>query len=201
MDKKKKRELEQLRTYYPKYRFSITKASENPDFILRDNINDTLFGVEVTAYYDSPTSGRFKNIPDYIKKLTDKIFIHKEDRGILERIDTLELIKDDSSTEPMPVGIMRQLPQSIERIKELKKLVANKNLKYSNYDKSLERIDLLIFDDGDLIAGADVQKKEILNYLRGQAKANTLASPFKNIILIIKENTGQNISIILKSST
>lgn len=200
MDKKKLDELKILRTFYPKSEYSIINSSENPDFILKENSNDTLFGVEVTRYFDTPTSGRFKNIPNYVERLLSKNFIHKEDIGNLKVINTIFKIENDGTETPLSAGVLRSLPQSPDRIEALKRLVASKNSKYSQYDKTLEKIDLLIYDSGDLVAGIDKQKSEILTYLRKQEKANTLKSPFRKIVLVIEESPSKMIKIVLKSS-
>ncbi|OGI22453.1 MAG: hypothetical protein A2808_03050 [Candidatus Moranbacteria bacterium RIFCSPHIGHO2_01_FULL_55_24] len=200
MNKKKPGELKILRTFYPESEYSLINSSENPDFILKDNSSNILFGVEVTQYFDTPTSGRFKNIPNYVGRLLSKNFIHKEDIGNLKVIDTIFKIEDDGTETPLSAGVLRSLPQSPERIEALKRLVASKNSKYSQYDKTLESIDLLIYDSGDLVAGIDKQKSEILAYLRKQEESNTLKSPFRKIILVIEESKYKLIKIVLKSS-
>ncbi len=109
-------------------------------------------------------------------------------------------IDDDGKETPLSKGVLRELPQSPDRIKILKELVANKNAKFIKYDKSLKIIDLLIYDSGDLIAGLEIQKNQILNYLHKQEKVNTLMSPFRKIILVIEEPSRETIKILLKSS-
>jgi len=198
MTEKKINELNILNFFYREPKYSVIKLSEKPDFILKDNERNSIFGVEVTKYYDTPTSGRFKNIPQYLKKLTNKEFIHKRDVGILNMIEDMVKIEDDGSETPLSKGVMRELPQSPDRIKALQGLVVSKNAKFAKYNHSLRNIDLLIYDDGDLIAGLEVQKNQILDYLRKQERANTLVSPFRKIILVIKESTGKLINIMLK---
>lgn len=204
MYKKKVDELKQLRTFYSKAEYKIIRQDENPDFILKDSKNN-IFGVEVTKFYDSPTSGRMKNLPNYSDKLLKEGFIHKEDKGILEFVEDIVKIGDDGKEIPqtkISKGVLRKLPQSPDRIKILKELVATKNIKYLKYDKSLKVIDLLIYDSGDLIAGEEIQKIQILNYLHKQEKANTLVSPFRNIILIIEDPLNKRIiKMILKSGS
>ena len=199
MDKKKIDELKQLRTFYSEVEYKVIRQYENPDFVLKDSKNN-IFGVEVTKYYDTPTSGRFKNIPNYVENIVNSKFIHKKDVGILE-VGEITKIDDKGKEISLPdKGVLRKIPQSPERIKILQELVSKKNLKYiQQYDKSLDAIDLLICDSGDLIAGLEIQKTQILNYLRKQEKANSLKSPFRNIILVISEPSGKVIKILLKS--
>lgn len=199
MDKKKLDELSLLRKVYPNVKYRIIKENENPDFVLSDK-NNNFFGVEVTKYYDSPTSGRFKNIPNYTEKLINSEFIHKQDIGILQ-VGEIVIVDDNNREISTPdKGISRQIPQSIERINALKKIVAEKNEKYNQqYDKSMP-IDLLIYDSGDLTAGLEIQRNQILNYLYKQEKANTLISPFRKIILLIEESNNNTIKILLKST-
>jgi len=199
IEKKKTNELKQLRIFYPESDYKIIRYYENPDFILKDNKNN-IFGVEVTQYYDTPTSGRLKNLPKYADNLINKKYIHKGDIGILEVIEDMVKINNDGTETPLPKGVLRSLPQSPDRINILKELVASKNSKFNNYDKSLRAIDLLIFDCGDLMAGLEIQKNQILNYLRQQEKANSLRSPFRKIILVIEEPSKEIIIILLKSS-
>lgn len=198
MTKKKLEELKILRKIYPETQYEINKESENPDFILSDSKNN-LFGVEITKYFDTPISGRFKSIPNYVENIISNKFIHKKDIGILEVKEIVKVDENDRVISSPDKGVLRKLPQSIERINALKELVAIKNRKYyQQYNKDLIT-DLLIFDSGDLIAGVEIQKKQILNYLYKQEKANTLVSPFRSIILLIEEPTKQMIKIMLKS--
>ena len=199
IDKKKIDEFKQLRAFYPEPEYSVIKHEDNPDFILKDR-NNYVFGVELTKNYDTPTSGRFKNIPNYLEKLINNKFIHKGDKGIL-KVGEIVKIENNGKENPFPdKGVLRAIPQSPDRIKALKELVTSKNNKYKQYDKSLKAIDLLIYDSGDLIAGLGIQKKQILNYLFKQEQANTLISPFRKIILIIEESSKKVIKILLKSS-
>lgn len=199
MNKKKIHELKILRKFYPESEYSVIKYSENPDFILKDK-NNYVFGVEVTQYYDTPTSGRFKNIPNYLGSLINNKFIHKGDIGVL-KVDEIVKIENNGKESSSPdKGVLRTIPQSPDRIKTLQELVANKNNRYKQYDRSLKAIDLSIYDYGDLIAGLEIQKKQILNYLFRQEKANTLISPFRKIILVIEESSKKVIKILLKSS-
>lgn len=201
MDKKKQDELNIVRKIYHSLNYEVVKASENPDFILKDNGNNDIFGVEVTRYYDTPTSGRHKNIPNYSENIINKVFIHKGDIGKLKIIEDITRINDDGTETPLlDKAVMRQLPQSPDRIKTLKMLVTEKNSKFTKYDHSLKYIDLIIHDDGDLIAGIDIQKTQILNYLRQQEQVNTIVSPFRKIVLVIQVSTKEHITIILKTS-
>ena len=199
MDKKKLEELELLRKVYPENEYKIIKENEKPDFVLLDKKNN-LFGVEVTKYFDTPTSGRFKNIPNYTNKLINNGFIHKQDINLL-KVGELVIVDDNGKEISSPdKGVLRELPQLIERINALKKIVTEKNKKYNQqYDKSIP-IDLLIYDSGDLTAGFEIQRDQILSYLNKQEKANTLISPFRKIILLIKEFNKNFISIKLKST-
>lgn len=199
MNKKKIDELNIIRKIYPEPDYEVVKSLENPDFILKDHKSKDIFGVEVTRYYDTSTSGRFKNIPHYSEKLINKKFVHKEDIGILNVIEDMVKIDDDGSEIPLPKGVMRELPQSPVRIRVLQELVAGKNKKFFKYDHSIKNIDLLIYDSGDLIAGLEIQKSQILNYLRKQELANTLVSPFRRIHLVIEEPSGKLIKIMFKS--
>lgn len=198
MDAKKLDELNILRKIYPEIEYKIIKEEENPDFILSDK-DYTHFGVEVTKYFDTPTSGRFKNIPNYLEKLIKSEFIHKQDIGIL-KVSEIVIVDDNGKETSTPdKGVLRELPQSIERINVLKNIVTKKNIKFhQKYDKSLPT-DLLIYDSGDLIAGVDIQKREILAYLRKQEEANTLVSPFRKVILLIEDHNNDIIKIFLKS--
>lgn len=199
MDKKKLDELSLLRKVYSNVEYKVIKENENPDFVLSDK-NNNFFGVEVTKYYDSPTSGRFKNIPNYTEKLINSEFIHKQDIGILQ-VGEIVIVDDNNREISTPdKGVSRQIPQSIERINALKKIVAEKNEKYDQrYDKSMP-IDLLIYDSGDLTAGLEIQRNQILDYLYKQEKANTLISPFRKITLLIEESNSNTIKILLKST-
>jgi len=198
MNNKKLKELKVLRTFYAESEYHLIKHSENPDFILSDG-NGNVFGVEVTEYYDSPTSGRFKNIPNYFNRLVNNGFIHKEDIGKLV-VSEITKIEPDGKENPFKnKGVLKKVPQSPDRIETLKKLVTGKNSKYTQYDKALKDIDLLIYDKGDLVAGLEIQKTEITNYLRKQEKENTLISPFRKIVIVIEEPSQELIKILLKS--
>ena len=199
MNTKKEEELNILRMAYSETQYKLVKESENPDFILSD-INNNPFGVEVTKYYDTPSSARFNNIPNYTKKLLNSEFIHKQDIGIL-KVGEIVIVDDKGNEISKPdKGVYRELPQSIERINVLKTIVSHKNNKYfQNYKKNIP-IDLLIYDHGDLTAGVDIQRTQILNYLQKQEEANTLISPFKKIILLIENPNKEIIKILLKNS-
>jgi hypothetical protein len=199
LDAKKLKELKILQIVHPKLSRNSIYPNEKPDFIISGN-NGTSYGVEVTGYYQSETSGRFKNIPNYTNRLLKGEFIHKKDIGILE-VGTLEVVDDMGNPEPgtKTKGIYQPVSESSDRIDVLKKIVSDKNKKYLEYDPSLEAIDLLIYDEGDLVAGLDIQKTQILTYLKRQGGANTLVSPFRNIILLIAEPGKDTITIYLKS--
>jgi hypothetical protein len=198
MNTKKLDELSILRKVYKEVEYKIIKEDENPDFVLSDE-DGNHFGVEITKYFDSPTSGRFKNIPNYTEKLINSEFIHKQDIGILETGEIVIVDNYGKEISSPDKAILRELPQSIDRINILKKIVKEKSTKCEQeYDKSLP-IDLLIYDSGDLIAGSDIQKKQILAYLRRQEEANTLESPFRKIILFIEDPSNTSITILLKS--
>ena len=198
MDKKKLNEFIILRKVYSEIEYKIIKEHESPDFVLSDK-DSNYFGVEVTKYFDTPTSGRFKNIPNYTEKLINSEFIHKQDIGILKVGEIVKVDEKGKEISSPDKGILRELPQSIERINVLKNIVTEKNIKHAQeYDKSMP-IDLLIYDSGDLIAGLDIQKNQILGYLRKQGDANTLVSPFRKIILLIEEPNNSVIKILLKS--
>lgn len=200
MGDKKITERKILRTYYSESDYDIVTNSENPDFILRKISDGAIFGVEVTQYFDTPTSGRFKNIPNYVSRLLSGQFIHKDDVGSLKVIDTIYKIEADGSELPLSAGVLRELPRSSDRIEALKKVVAEKNSKFSLYNKNLDRIDLLIYDSGDLVAGIERQKFEVLSDLYKQEKANTLVSPFKQIVLVINSPESESITILLKTT-
>lgn len=199
MDNKKFNELRILRKVYPQDKYIIVKENEKPDFILSDKSNN-IFGVEVTEYFDSQTSGRFKKIPNYLKKLINSKFIHKEDIGVLQ-VGVISIVDNKGNEISIPdKGVYRQLPQLIERLNVLKNLVAEKNIKcFNQYEKSIP-IDLLIYDSGDLIAGLEIHKKQMLDYLYKQGKVNTLVSPFRKIILLIEESKSNLFKILLKSA-
>ena len=198
MNTKKLDELNILRKVYQEIEYKIVKKNENPDFILSDK-DGNQFGVEIIKYFDSPTSGRFKNIPNYTRKLINSEFIHKQDIGILKTGEIVIVDKKGKEISTPDKAVLRELPQSIDRINTLKKIVKEKNSKCEQkYDKS-SPIDLLIYDSGDLIAGSDIQKKQILAYLRKQEEVNTLESPFRKIILLIEEPSNSSIKILLKS--
>ena len=199
MNIKKKEELNILRKVYSETKYKLVKENENPDFILSD-INNNYFGVEITKYYDTPSSGRFNNIPNYTEKLLRSEFIHKQDIGIL-KVGEIVIVDDKGNEISEPdKGVYRELPQSIERINTLKTIVSEKNNKcLQKYEKTMP-IDLLIYDHGDLTAGANIQKTQILHYLRKQEEANTLISPFRKIILLIEDSENEIIKILLKNS-
>jgi hypothetical protein len=198
MDTKKSQELNILRKVYPETEYKLIQENENPDFILSDKDNNP-FGVEITKYYDTPSSARFKNIPNYTEKLMNSEFIHKQDIGIL-KVDEIVIVDKKGREISTPnKGVLRELPQPIERINALKDIVSGKNIKHAQlYDKSMP-IDLVIYDRGDLTAGLEIQRNEILDYLHKQEEANTLVSPFRKIILLIEESNKSTIKILLKS--
>jgi hypothetical protein len=199
LNEKKIRELKKLRTFYPDTEYKLVRQSEKPDFVLKDS-EGKVFGVEVTEYYDSNTSGRFKNIPNYLNQIINKEFIHKQDVGVLE-VGEITIVDDAGKELSHPgKGVLRNLPQSPDRIEVLKKLVTSKNAKYAQYNSSLETIDLLIHDTGDLTAGLEIQKDQILKYLRKQEAVNTLVSSFRNVVLVIEEPNKPPVIITLKSS-
>ncbi|HCC68062.1 TPA: hypothetical protein DEP90_02555 [Patescibacteria group bacterium] len=198
MDKKKRNELTILRKVYSETEYEIIREGESPDFTLSDKKNN-VFGVEVTKYFDTPTSARFKNISNYTEKLINSKFIHKQDIGILEVGEIVKVDDNGKEISSPDKGILRELPQSVERINVLKNIISRKNIKHTQqYDKSMQ-IDLLIYDSGDLTAGLEIQRHQILNYLQKQEKANTLVSPFREIILLIEESNKSTMKILLKS--
>lgn len=198
MDKKKLNELIILRKVYSETEYKLIKEGESPDFTLSDKKNN-LFGVEVTKYFDTPTSGRFKNISNYTDKLINSEFIHKQDIGILKVGEIVKVDDNGKEISSPDKGVLRELPQPIERINALKDIVSGKNIKHAQlYDKSIP-IDLLIYDSGDLTAGLEIQRNQMLDYLHKQEEANRLVSPFRRIILLIGESNKSTIKILLKS--
>jgi len=102
VNKKKIHELKILRKFYPESEYNVIKYSENPDFILKDK-NNYVFGVEVTRYYDAPTSGRFKNMPNYLINLINNKFIHKRDIGVLKVSEIVKIENNGKENSPRPL--------------------------------------------------------------------------------------------------
>ena len=169
---------------------------EQPDFILEDKKGNE-FGVEVTQLFLDESSARLKNKQNYLEDIIKNNKFDKRDVGIL---NVGEIVALDNNNNEIPgtksMGVSQELPQSPDRIEVLKKLVLEKNNKFINYNKRVQFIDLIIYNDGSFISGVEIQKKQILSYLKKQESANTLVSGFRMIVFIIKDISKANANYI-----
>ncbi len=194
--RKKNIERNILQLIYKPSEYSIIEF-EKPDFILEDK-NGNKFGVEITQLFLDESSARLKNKPNYLNDIIQNNKLDKRDVGILN-VGEIVAIDDNGNEIPetRSMGVSQDLPQSPNRIEVLKKLVSSKNYKLVKYDKRVQFIDLIIYNDGSFISGLEIQKQQILSYLKKQESANTLISSFRKIVFIIKDLSKTNANFIL----
>ena len=141
---KKEKELKILRTVFKKKRYPKYTFHERPDFIVH-HMND--FGVEITEFYPDETVARMVNMPNYAEKVTEKSYIHKDDINKLEVVNTEYFNKKKKKWIKIEQPAVRQENMPIhERITVLLSKIKGKSELLNSYDKSLENIDLIIYD-------------------------------------------------------
>lgn len=157
--------------------------SEKPDFILERN--GERFGVEVTEYFHAESSARMRKQKDYVKKVANNEWIHKNDTLDLESVDTW-IVDEDGSEKYIGRAVRSLNPTWQEMIHSINRDILQKNALFSTYDSSLAHIDLLIFDQGDLRKG--LETNELFAYLHERVIANDLVTPFHNVTLVLTED-------------
>lgn len=193
---KKLTELELLRLHYASNEYEVIKTGESPDFVLKDS-NGRVFGVEVTEHFADETSARLKKMPNYADKVINKKYIDKDDIKTLEIINT-EYQAPNGDWVPLGPAVMRANLPYPSNIEPLKVTIAKKNALFHKYDPTLKQIDLLVIDWGDL--GIITERLNTFSHLYQQSVANTLVSPFANIILIVIDGPDRFNTFYLKSS-
>jgi hypothetical protein len=178
---KKAGELAILRVVYLVADYPKVTASEEPDFIIKKK--GIKFGVELTNYYQhGETGGRIANDKNYLNRLIDDGTVHPRDRDIVEVVNVGMDIGDRAILSSSNLMYTPILPAN-DRLKKLATDIENKNRLYKHYNKDLEYIDLLIYDDGDLSKGTE--DRHIIEYLKSLQEKNEaqLDTPFENIYI------------------
>lgn len=119
--------------------------SENPDFKINEKISYKNFGVEITELYLSDSLARLNNVPEYLNSiLTKEKYIHKDDKIHL-KVSNLEIESKDGVKKGNVKGIIHQ--KNIDTfLNKVIEIIEKKNKKFSNYDKNLNHVNLIIYD-------------------------------------------------------
>ena len=183
MSIKKSTELEILRKVYSVTEYPEVDLSEQPDFIVHGL--DTTFGVEVTEYYQDDSSSRLINITGYAARAIDEGTVHPKDVGIIE-IQEPEFEKPDGSYVSYGKAVSKPILPANERMNKVGAIINNKNKLFDSYNKNLDYIDLVIYNNGDLFAGVD--GPIIVDSLKSlQLSRPDLYTSFKNIYILSQE--------------
>lgn len=183
-----------LKLVYTPLCYDSLIRSEKPDFILeKDSI---AFGVELTEYFFHNSSARIKNQKDYTKLVANNEWVHKDDVSLLESIDTWK-INDYGSESYTGRAVKRLNPTWQEKFNKLNSIIIEKGLKYLIYNKSLEYVDLLIYDNCEMRRGLDTC--ELFAFLYKRVVANDLNTPYKHVTLVLLEDNRVTNTFILKN--
>lgn len=191
---KKDKEFTILRGIYRKKRFPKYTALEKPDFILHGKED---FGVEITEYYPDETVARLHNMPNYAEMITDKTYIHKDDR---EKLEVVTMEYQDKKSEKwikMDAPAVRQENKTApERIVRLMQQIVAKSVLINTYDSSLKDIDLVVHDSrSSLLNGVD--DAFVRQALRNFQQSGTFsASRFRSIYVSIPPTTSTSFEVI-----
>lgn len=141
MDKKSERKI--LNTVFNKNKFIKVIESECPDFIILDNIEDEIIGVEITEFHIHQASALLKKrasaYEDYIDSGIERI------KGMIEYSFPTTMVIDGSKIKGM---LYRPVTYS-ERINKLCQCVNSKSQKAINYKTS--KTALIISDVDNLL--------------------------------------------------
>lgn len=184
---KKEKELEILRSIYSKKRFPRYTFSERPDFIMH-SLTD--FGVEITEYYPDDTVARLHNMTNYVDNIVNKSYIHKDDK---RKLEVVSVEYEDTRTGKWKrlgsQGVLQRNKTIIERHGILFNQILSKSRLFKDYDKSLSRIDLIVYDSRNSLLDG-VSDDEIINSLTS-AQPNGIFqfSGFEYIYVVIPGNS------------
>jgi hypothetical protein len=124
----------------------IIQEYDKPDFKLKYKDYKYYFGVEVTEFYFDETSARLRNVSAYLDDLlTDKKFLHKKDRRNL-KVQKVTIISKSGENKGEPEAVIYKLPSLASCRDKIDQLIREKNNRFSEYDKALHHINLIIYD-------------------------------------------------------
>jgi len=173
------------------------KRNERPDFRLKYKYLKNYFGVEVTEFYFDETSARLKNIPEYLDDLlNDKKYLHKKDRKALE-IEKVTIISKNGENKGEPEAVIHKLPSLSSCQEKIIQIINDKNKKYYEYDKTLQHINLIIYDSEGFLFR--IRTKDFYNiiYTRNIIES-IITSNFREIYFITRVEKDKRIYFPLK---
>jgi len=173
------------------------KRNERPDFSLKYKYLKYYFGVEVTEFYFDETSARLKNIPEYLDDLlSDKKYLHKKDRKAL-KIEKVTIISKNGENKGEPEAVIHKLPSLSSCQEKITQIINDKNKKYYEYDKTLQHINLIIYDSEGFLFR--IRTKDFYNiiYTRNIIES-IVTSNFREIYFITRVEKEKRIYFPLK---
>jgi hypothetical protein len=194
---KKQNEQDVLTLVYNESEYAEIISSENPDFQIRHNGQDSYFGVEITEFYFSESSARMRNIPNYFNEIIDhNRYRHKKDRKILE-VHNFTITSADGTPKGKARGILHELPQPDQYANMIADVITTKNTRISEYERNLTHVNLIILDTGyrlQLARVGDFYKY----FFTAAVKTALYASEFREIFIVTILEESRKVYIPLK---
>ncbi|MBK9105984.1 MAG: hypothetical protein IPL92_15775 [Saprospiraceae bacterium] len=172
----------------------VVEHKDKPDFWVHLNENN-IVGVEVTEFFDTESSARLKNIPDYLDSLLDRNeFKHAEDRQQL-KVDRIKIVSENDEVETD--AVIQVLPSISTYLSLIEERISLKSKSIEYYDKRLNHSNLIIHDLSGVLSS--IERREFYNvfYQPGIVKV-LLETKFREIYFITKFNK-EEFSLPLKA--
>lgn len=187
-----------LKSVYDKGQIAEIIATEQPDFMIRNNNENSFWGVEVTEFYFSESNARLRNIDNYYSEIFDgQRYRHKDDIETL-RLQEMTYIPTNKKEKKQIKGIIQELPKPNEYVNMVADVIEKKNIRFNSYNKNLTHINLIILDTESRLFG--LKAKDLSGYFVSSAFRETIyTSSFREIFLVtkIEDNRGVFVPLVL----
>lgn len=143
---KKRHERNILELVYEESEYAEIVEAERPDFCIRHKDESTHFGVEVTELHISESYARLHHIPGYFGDIiSHDDYRHRADKTVLAPVE-VEIQSSAGESKGKSVALIQKLPKVEEYVGMIINVITAKDSKFSGYDKTLDHINLIIYD-------------------------------------------------------
>ena len=156
--------------------------SERPDFIIEQST--FRHGVEVTEFYSSDIVAMLNNVPSYTTGLLDgTVAAHYRDRQHL-RVETVSLEYEDGRRIDDLRAIFQPTPTVRDQLDLLLSAIDAKGQKHDEYLKSVDVVDLVIWDRSCLFG----RQEAFLSLMNAplEVRRRFLQMPFREVFLLTR---------------
>jgi hypothetical protein len=180
---------------YPQFQTVIVTPSEAPDFLCRID-GEPILGVEITELFKNEGHARLKKIPGYaLQLLENRRYKHRHDKKFITV--TTAKIKNTDDESGKEIQVIFDPGMTAREIMEcLNSTIRKKCKKGKDYLNSAPEIDLIIHDASEMFASDD--RQAIFRTLSLFLDRSLLASPFREIFLVITKRSGKIFKLPLK---